>query len=150
MDASKIKELYQQVILKHNKAPVRYEKWEDAPIVIEAYNPLCGDRFTLYLNIENERVQTVRFHGYGCAISKAATSVLVKKIEGAALEEVLALCEHYAALLDPEIPKPAEVDPELAAFIGARQFPARLACANLSWEHLRAYLTKNQIKDIIY
>ncbi len=150
MDAGKIKELYQQVILKHNKAPVRYEKWEDAPVVIEAYNPLCGDRFTLYLRLEGGLVQTVRFYGYGCAISKAATSVLVSKIEGMALEEVLALCEHYVALLDPEIPKPVEVDPELAAFVGARQFPARLACANLSWKHLRDYLANDQIKDVIY
>lgn len=140
MNTDKIKQLYQQVILRHDRRPVHFEKREEAPVVIEAYNPICGDRFHLYLEISEGKVAKAAFHGYGCAISKAATSVLVARIEGRPVADILALCQAYLTVLDPAAPEPLEMDEELSAFIGARQFPARRQCAALSWEALEAYL----------
>ena len=140
MNTEKIKQLYREIILKHDRQPVHFEKWEEAPIVLEAYNPICGDRFNLYLDVHEGIIQKARFHGYGCAISKAATSVLVKRIEGKPVADILALCNQYLTLIDPETPAPDQPDEELAAFMGARQFPARRQCASLSWETLERYL----------
>ena len=84
----KLKQLYQGVILKHSQSPINYEKREDADIKIEAYNPLCGDQFKLFLETEGDVVKSIHFHGYGCAISKASTSILVKKVEGKSIDEV--------------------------------------------------------------
>jgi len=140
MNNSRIKQLYREVILKHDREPVNFEKWEDAPIIIEAHNPICGDRFTLYLDISDGIVQKASFHGYGCAISKAATSMLVARINGKPIVDILALCDQYKPLLDPKAPEPEGIDAELAAFMSARIFPARLKCASLSWEELERYL----------
>ena len=78
----RLKELYQSVILKHSKEPVSYEKREEAAQHLDAYNSLCGDRFQLYFELEDGKIKDLSFHGYGCAISKASTSVLVKFMEG--------------------------------------------------------------------
>lgn len=143
MNTSKIKQLYQQVILRHDRQPVHFEKREEAPIVIEAYNPICGDRFNLYLEIRDGKVVKASFHGYGCAISKAATSVLMSRIEGKPLAEIQDLCHQYQTLLDPGAPEPEDMDEELTAFMGARAFPARRQCAALSWEALEEYLAND-------
>jgi len=82
----KLKQLYKTVILKHNNAPFHYEKKEMAPHQLEAYNPLCGDRFNLFLDVKNGVIESIHFHGYGCAISKASTSVLAKNLEGKKVE----------------------------------------------------------------
>ena len=140
MNTDNIKKLYREVILTHDRQPVNFEKWEEAPITLEAYNPICGDRFNLYLDCQDGIIQKVRFHGYGCAISKAATSVLVKRIEGKPVADILRFCDQYLTLIDPEKPEPDYVDEELTAFMGARQFPARRQCASLSWETLEKYL----------
>lgn len=141
MNTDKIKQLYQEVILRHDRQPVHFEKREEAPVVIEAYNPICGDRFNLYLEIKDGKVASAAFHGYGCAISKAATSVLIARIEGKPIADILSLYKQYQSLLDPAVPEPAGMDEELSAFMGARQFPARRQCAALSWEALEVYLT---------
>lgn len=131
------KQLYQEVILRHSNAPFHFEKWEEAPLVIEAYNPLCGDQFRLFLELEGDKVVKASFHGYGCAISKASTSILIEKILGKTIEEI-----HQLALAFYQIVRPeggtleADADEELLAFAAARQFPARLQCATLSWEAL--------------
>lgn len=140
MNTDKIKQLYQKVILQHDRHPIHFEKRPDAVVKLEAYNPVCGDRFTLYLDIENDIITRASFHGYGCAISKAATSVLVSRMEGCSIVDVQSLCDQYLTLLDPEAPAPKDGDEELAAFLGARQFPARRSCASLSWEALRKHL----------
>jgi nitrogen fixation NifU-like protein len=133
-----IADLYRDVIKKHEREPVHFQKIEDAEHVIEAYNPLCGDQFQLFLAIENGVISAAHFHGYGCAISKASTSVLMKKMQGMTLEEVSTLCQHFQTIVTAETDEP---DEELSAFAAARQFPERLTCATLSWEALENFLS---------
>ena len=141
----KLRTLYKKVILRHNDDPVSFAKREDAQYEIEAYNPLCGDQFTIYLNVKNSRVTEIWFYGYGCAISKASTSVLVKKILGQSFTEILEIIQSFYEIVSPgkEQPdSPARItqDEELEAFGGARHFPARLKCATLSWDSLQQFI----------
>ena len=96
----KLTALYQGVILQHNDAPQYFEKRPAAQHVIDAYNPLCGDKFKLFLDIENETIIKATFHGYGCAISKATTSVLLSKIQGQNVESVLNQIDTYFSILN--------------------------------------------------
>lgn len=136
----RLKQLYQTVILQHDKHPVRYEKREEAAVILEAYNPLCGDKFTLFLTIENDSIQHASFHGYGCAISKASTSVLVKNLEGKKIEELKNLVQNFRSIVDAEATTEPALDSEFEAFAAARQFPGRLQCATLSWDRLADFL----------
>ena len=140
----RLKQLYQSVILKHSKEPVHFEKKEQATYILEAYNPLCGDKFQLFFEIEDGKISQLSFHGYGCAISKASASVLVKKLEGRPVEEGLALCRQFLAMLQADKEGPEDVDEELAAFAAARSFPGRMKCATLSWEEMEAFLEERE------
>ncbi|MFN7115424.1 MAG: Fe-S cluster assembly sulfur transfer protein SufU [Saprospiraceae bacterium] len=139
-----LKTLYQDIILQHDRAPFHYEKVNDAAIVISAYNPTCGDQFKLFLNIENNIIQSAHFHGYGCAISKASTSILVKKMQGLPVTEITLLIEAFLRIVSSEYHIQENNDAELMAFAAARQFPERLQCATLSWEALQQYLIDKQ------
>lgn len=142
MDES-LSKLYQGVIFEHNNAPLFFEKRPDAPFIVDAYNPMCGDKFKLYLNIENQVVISATFHGYGCAVSKAATSVLMKMIQGQPQEKVLEMVNAYLAAVEagPENPLLAPIDPETAVFTVAKNFPGRDKCAMLSFQALANYLS---------
>ncbi len=134
--------LYDSVILQHNREPHNFEKRQTAQYILEAYNPLCGDKFKLFWDIENGKIQKATFHGYGCAISKAATSVLVKKIQNMPVEEVLQLIKTYFEGLkngNKEGKEFGYFDKELAAFSAVSQFPERLTCATLSWNAVHAF-----------
>lgn len=137
---SKLSQLYQGVILKHNNEPFHFEKRPTAQHVIEAYNPMCGDKFKVFLDIENGIVSNATFHGYGCAISKASTSVLMKKIQGQPLNEVAKLIEDYYKII--ENTEGVSKDEELTAFAAAKDFPGRLKCATLAWEAMDEFLKK--------
>ena len=128
--------LYDPLILAHNRSPVNFEKRLTAQHTIEAYNPLCGDKFKLFLDIENGIVEKASFHGYGCAISKAATSVLIQRIEGQRLDVVSAVIKTYFEALNTA---GAHFDADLQVFAAVRQFPERLTCATLSWEAARIF-----------
>jgi nitrogen fixation protein NifU and related proteins len=132
-------DLYHPLILQHNESPYHYRKAEEADAVIEAYNPLCGDRFTIFLKIENGKVQEACFHGYGCAVSKASTSILVERMEGLNWDEILILCDEFFSFVDPQKEPPREKDEEFAAFSAVRRFPGRMACATLAWEKVKEY-----------
>ncbi|GJM35953.1 MAG: iron-sulfur cluster assembly scaffold protein [Saprospiraceae bacterium] len=136
---SELSNLYQQTILRHNKSPYHYGRPETSDVVLEAYNPLCGDKYKIYLDVVEDRIDKAYFFGYGCAISKASTSVLVQRLEGKKLSAILELCQHFLESLVRENADIAE-DEELAAFSAARQFPGRLKCASLSWDSLIEYL----------
>ncbi len=140
---SELSDLYQKTILNHNREPYHYGRQEDADVVLEAYNPLCGDKFKLFLNLDGEVIREAHFHGYGCAISKASTSVLIKRLEGQPLSDILELCRQYLASLHQENEVMAN-DEELSAFGAARQFPGRLKCASLSWDSLLEYLENDK------
>ncbi len=129
----KIKQLYQSVILAHNNQPHSFEKNETAQHQLEAYNTICGDQFTLYFDIEENTVKNVSFHGFGCAISKASASVLVKKMEGQSIDNIKALCQRFFTMIEKG--KEPE-DEELQAFAAAKDFPGRTQCATLSWKEI--------------
>jgi len=139
--SNSLHDLYQRIILQHNRQPVGYEKAADAPVVIEAYNPLCGDQYKLFLWREGGLIVKARFYGYGCAISKASTSVLIKNLPGKSVEEALTLIEGFLNIVDGKAAS-AESE-EMQAFAAAQSFPARRQCAVLSWENLSDYLRQH-------
>ncbi len=102
---------------------------------------MCGDKFKLFLTIENEIVKNATFHGYGCAISKASTSVLMKKIQDQSLNEVVKLIKGYFEIIENN--QNINHDEELTAFAVAKDFPGRLKCATLAWEAMDEFLTKS-------
>ena len=136
-----LSDLYHPIIQQHEREPFHYWKMTDADLTIEAYNPLCGDRFTLFLKIKDGRIQEASFHGYGCAISKASTSVLTKKIQGLPWTLVQEQCQAFYTFVMPE-QLPSGLDAEFEAFAAAKQFPERRTCATLSWDALFEHSTQ--------
>ncbi len=143
----KLTELYKGVILEHNNTPQYFEKNTAAQHIIEAYNPLCGDKFKLFFDIENGRIIKASFHGYGCAISKAATSVLMSEIQNKTIETALNQIDTYFIILNSENTQNTEgvlltegVDENMSAFKIINQFPERLSCATLSWQATKDFL----------
>lgn len=140
----KLKKLYKTVILQQNNQPFHYEKKEEFSHQLDAYNPLCGDRFNVYLNLKEGVIADVYFHGYGCAISKASTSVLAKHLEGQTIEEALLLCKEFQQVVSPDIESITTKKEEFKAFAAAKDFPGRLQCATLSWEAVSNFLLKKK------
>ena len=137
-----LSELYQQVILDHNRKPRNFRVIENANRKQEGFNPLCGDQLVLYLEFEGDVIKDVAFQGSGCAISKAAASMMTAAVKGKTREEANVLFDEFHRMIK------GELDPEnlpnhlgrLSIFSGVREFPARVKCASLSWHTLRAAL----------
>ncbi|KYG79698.1 hypothetical protein AWW67_10250 [Roseivirga seohaensis] len=139
----RLKALYKTQILAHAKNPFNEGVLEDYTHKLQAYNPVCGDQFDLYLKFEGDVIQNTSFRGYGCAISKASTSVLIKQLLGKSKSEAKVLVELFLKLINPESsesPESLTSDEEFLAFASAREFPERLTCANLAWEKLKEVL----------
>ena len=138
-----LKDLYRDVIVDHNRNPRNFGKLEGADAHADGHNPLCGDRLTVYVNLDGERIADTRFEGSGCAISVASASLLTEAVKGKSTTEVKALFEDVHALLTQH---DASVDParlgKLAALSGVRDFPARVKCASLCWHTLNAALDR--------
>jgi nitrogen fixation NifU-like protein len=132
-----LQELYQEVILDHNRRPRNFRAIEGGRRA-EGYNPLCGDRLTLYLRVDNGIIEDVGFQGSGCAISKASASLLTESVKGKTIAEADALFNRFQRM----ITAPAEAPPDdlgkLSVLAGVRQFPVRVKCASLAWHTLRA------------
>lgn len=148
---SDLRELYQQVIMDHNKSPRNFKKLENANRQSEGHNPLCGDRCTVYLHVEGDHIQEVTFQGSGCAISKASASIMTTVLKGATFHEAEALFHSFHQLVTGEI-DPTQENTEgkhrkLAAFYGVRDFPARVKCATLAWHTFHAAL-KNEAEPV--
>lgn len=136
-------DLYQEVILDHNKRPRNFGRLEDADSYAEGDNPLCGDHLKLYLQIDGDRVTEVRFEGNGCAISTASASLMTEVIKGKTVAEIEHLFKGFHQLLtgDPSVAAVADRElGKLAVFSGVREFPVRVKCATLAWHTLRAAL----------
>ena len=136
-------ELYQEVILDHNRRPRNFGPLPNASHEAVGHNPLCGDQLKVYLETDGERVNDVRFEGLGCAISKASASLMTESVRGKSLAEVDTLYRSFHDLLtgDPATPGQAdEVLGKLVVFSGVREFPIRVKCATLAWHTLRAAL----------
>jgi len=137
-----LEDLYQQVILDHNRAPRNFRKMERAPHHAEGYNPLCGDRVTVYVRLADDTVTDITFEGSGCAISKASASLMTEVLKGKRRSEVDALFEGFHTLVTGrEAAAAAEPDlGKLRVFAGVREFPMRVKCATLAWHTMRAAL----------
>ncbi|MEL6864518.1 MAG: Fe-S cluster assembly sulfur transfer protein SufU [Bacteroidota bacterium] len=132
--------LYHELILQHNKRPLHYRKWPEAPVQLMAYNRLCGDQFKLYLSVEKGEIREASFHGYGCAISKAATSILVDLLIGKSLKEADKICAAYLEIVEGKNLAKETKYPAFEAFAAARDYPSRKKCASLSGEVLQQFL----------
>lgn len=130
-----LKELYQQVILDHNKSPRNYRKIENPSRFAEGYNPLCGDRIDIYLNLENDHISDISFQGSGCAISKASASLMTSMLKGKTKLEAEDLFNRFHDLVTDKLGDNPSIDDlgKLAVFAGVREFPARVKCASLAW-----------------
>lgn len=135
---SDLRDLYQQVILDHNRKPRNFRKIVAANRTAEGYNPLCGDRITVELTVEDGIVKDVGFQGTGCAISKAAASMMTASVIGKPEREVDALFHRVHAMLTGA--NGATEVGKLAVFAGVREFPSRIKCATLAWHALQAAL----------
>ena len=137
-----LKELYQQVILDHNKHPQNYGRLENANRTAEGYNPLCGDRVQLFLQVEDGVIQDIRFLGSGCAISKASASVMTTELKGRTIAEAEELFKRFQSLITSDIHHAVDAKDfgKLAVFSGVREFPMRIKCAGLSWHAMMSAL----------
>lgn len=137
-----LSELYQQVILDHNRSPKNYGPLDDADRSAEGYNPLCGDRLTVRLKLDGDRIADIRFEGAGCAISKASASLMTGAVRGKTTAEAEALFRQFRAMVTDRAATPADARAlgKLAALAGVRAFPVRVKCATLSWHTLHAAL----------
>ena len=141
---SELTDLYQQVILDHNRRPRNYGKLEGANRQAEGFNPICGDHLTLYLRLKGDVIDDLRFEGEGCAISKASASLMTDSLKGKTAAEAETLFERIHAMLtsDGEVDVEAQADElgKLAVFSGVREYPSRVKCASLSWHALHSAL----------
>ncbi|HXC72186.1 MAG TPA: SUF system NifU family Fe-S cluster assembly protein [Pyrinomonadaceae bacterium] len=141
---SELSELYQQVILDHNKKPRNFRKLETANHTAEGYNPLCGDQLTIYVNLEDNRVTDVGFEGSGCAISKASASMMTQAVKGKSKEQAENLFKEFHSMVTGELDEENEENTlgNLKIFAGVREFPVRVKCATLPWHTMHAALNK--------
>jgi nitrogen fixation NifU-like protein len=143
-----LRELYQEVIFDHNRNPRNFRVMENADREVEGFNPLCGDRLTLFLKMEGDEITDVSFQGSGCAISTASVSLMTEIIKGKTEAEADALFKKFHEMTTG---KDENIDLEaigkLAVLAGVREYPARVKCATLAWHTLDAAL-KNQEKSI--
>jgi nitrogen fixation protein NifU and related proteins len=135
---SDLNDLYQEVILDHNRRPRNFHPLADASHSAEGYNPLCGDRLTLYLKVEDGVVTDVSFEGGGCAISKASASLMTDAVKGRRVEEAQALFDRFHRMVTTPPEQPVEDLGKLSALAGVREFPVRVKCASLAWHTLKA------------
>ncbi|HEV3486402.1 MAG TPA: SUF system NifU family Fe-S cluster assembly protein [Vicinamibacterales bacterium] len=140
---SDLSELYQEVILDHNKRPRNFGQLENASHKAEGYNPLCGDRLNLFLRLEGERIADIGFVGSGCAISKASASLMTDSLKGMTVADARALFERFHAMVTTPPDQPVEDLGKLSVLAGVREFPVRVKCASLAWHTLKAALEKS-------
>jgi nitrogen fixation protein NifU and related proteins len=144
---SELNDLYQEVILDHNKNPRNFRAIENASHTADGHNPLCGDALKVYLNVENETVADVAFKGSGCAISKASASMMTQAVKGKTKAEAETLFKEFRAMVMGELDIETEENSlgKLKIFAGVLEFPARVKCASLSWHTVHAALNEEEI-----
>ena len=143
---SDLRELYQEQILEHSKTPRNFRELQNANHKAEGYNPLCGDHFTIYLDLEGDKIHDVTFQGSGCAISKASASMMTQSLKGKSKEEAAKIFENFHNLVTGQANGDRESLGKLAVFAGVSEFPVRVKCATLAWHTLQAALEGKQDK----
>ncbi len=143
-----LRELYQQVILDHNKSPRNFRVMDNPTQEADGYNPLCGDSLHIYLHVVADIIKDVSFQGSGCAISKASASLMTSMIKGKKVEEVEKLFGNFHALVTGKLgddPDLSELG-KLGVFAGVQEFPVRVKCASLAWHTMKSALKKETTK----
>ncbi len=137
-----LRDLYQQIILDHNRSPRNFRRIENATATAEGNNPICGDVIELFVRVDGDRIADIGFQGSGCAISQASASLMTEAVKGRSREEATALFTAFVGMVAGRGTAADERKTlgKLAALGGVRQFPARVKCANLPWHTLRACL----------
>lgn len=143
---SDLRELYQEQILEHSKTPRNFRELQNANHKAEGFNPLCGDHFTVYLDLEGDKIHDVTFQGSGCAISKASASMMTQSLKGKSREEAAKIFEQFHQLVTGQANGDRESLGKLAVFAGVSEFPVRVKCATLAWHTLQAALEGKQEK----
>jgi nitrogen fixation NifU-like protein len=139
---SDLTDLYQEVILDHNRRPRNFGSLADATRIANGHNPLCGDRLKLYLRLEGERIAGIAFEGSGCAISKASASLMTDAVKGQTVSDAIGLFDRFHQLITTPMDEPIDEASvgKLAVLAGVREFPVRVKCASLAWHTLKAAL----------
>ena len=140
-----LRELYQDIILDHGRHPRNFRAMAEPTHTARGHNPLCGDRVTIYLSLDGERIADLSFEGRGCAISTAAASLMTEVLKGKTVAEAETLFQHFHARVtggtETELPEALAADMErLEPLTGVKAYPARVKCATLSWHALEAAL----------
>ena len=143
---SDLRDLYQETILEHSKSPRNYRKVEAANRTAEGYNPLCGDHFTLYVDVQGDAIRDIGFQGSGCAISKASASMMTQSVKGRSKAEAQQLFRQFQELVTNQASPNGDKDKlgKLTVFSGVSEFPVRVKCATLAWHTLQAALEGTQ------
>jgi len=142
---SELRDLYQDVILEHSKAPRNFRELPAANHKAEGFNPLCGDRFTIYVTTEGDSIRDITFQGSGCAISKASASMMTQSLKGKNKAEAAKIFERFHKLVTGLEPSNGEAElGKLTVFSGVSEFPVRVKCATLAWHTLQAALEDKQ------
>ncbi len=142
-----LRDLYQEVIFDHNRNPRNFRVMEDADRKVEGFNPLCGDRLTLFLKLDGDVIQEASFQGSGCAISTASVSLMTDIVKGKTEQEARDLFETFHKMTTGKEEIQLEAVGKLAVLAGVREYPARVKCATLAWHTLDAAL-KNEADSI--
>ena len=142
---SELRDLYQDVILEHSKAPRNFRELPAANHKAEGFNPLCGDRFTIYVTTEGDSIRDITFQGSGCAISKASASMMTQSLKGKNKAEAAKVFERFHKLVTGKESSNGEAElGKLTVFSGVSEFPVRVKCATLAWHTLQAALEDKQ------
>jgi nitrogen fixation NifU-like protein len=139
---SELTDLYQDLILDHNRRPRNYGELPGADRQARGHNPLCGDRLTVFLKLDGDRIDEIRFEGSGCAISRASASLMTEAVKGRSASEASGIFDRFKAMITAPVDQPAEDASlgKLLALGGVREFPIRIKCASLPWHTLKAAL----------
>jgi nitrogen fixation NifU-like protein len=139
-----LRDLYHDVILEHSKRPRNFRILEGANCSAEGFNPLCGDHFTVFLQVGDGKIRDISFQGSGCAISKASASMMTQALKGKSTEEAEAFFQKFHDVVTGKNAVESDDLGKLAAFAGVSEFPVRVKCATLAWHALRAALQGEQ------
>lgn len=140
-----LQELYQEVIVDHNRSPRNFGKMDNADTTLEGFNPLCGDRLTLYVKTDGEQISDVQFDGSGCAISVASASLMTEAMKGKTIEQAQDLFDQFHDMVTKD-DKEVDFDKlgKLAALAGVREYPSRIKCATLCWHTMHSALAGDE------
>ncbi len=135
-----LRELYQELIMDHNRSPRHFHKMEDPTRAVRGNNPLCGDDYTIFVKVNDGVLDDVSFTGHGCAISKSSASVMCSFLKGKTIDEAESFFQMFHTMLAGNGDKSPQMPTKLAAFAGVRQYPVRIKCATLAWHGLHTAL----------